>query len=206
MTKRLYGRLPVVFWEKREKWRWCAVERLSACDHLVTGESEGHEEPLGNDGTTRYTLESWFGLLGASNRKTNNGSGLGRPQGPPGSTVKERTKDCADLNFVSLGLASALYGSAWECPLLGGCVTDSREKESPLACLEPRGQEPEIRVSSHIEGSVRRPRITVHRTVVVDSLRKSKPRSVKSTRLRGSESTRSARHSDRPLTERGSLQ
>ncbi|PKI61334.1 hypothetical protein CRG98_018269 [Punica granatum] len=43
--------------EKREKRRWCAVERLSACDHLVTGESEGHEEPLGNDGTTRHSRE-----------------------------------------------------------------------------------------------------------------------------------------------------
>ncbi|PKI51930.1 hypothetical protein CRG98_027686 [Punica granatum] len=43
--------------EKREKWRWCAVERLSALDHLVTGESEGHEEPLGNDGTTRHSRE-----------------------------------------------------------------------------------------------------------------------------------------------------
>ncbi|PKI73013.1 hypothetical protein CRG98_006588 [Punica granatum] len=43
--------------EKREKRRWCAVEWLSACDHLVTGESEGHEEPLGNDGMTRHSRE-----------------------------------------------------------------------------------------------------------------------------------------------------
>ncbi|PKI58985.1 hypothetical protein CRG98_020630 [Punica granatum] len=43
--------------EKREKWRWCAVERLSARDHLVTGESESHEESLGNDGTTRHSRE-----------------------------------------------------------------------------------------------------------------------------------------------------
>ncbi|PKI69369.1 hypothetical protein CRG98_010251 [Punica granatum] len=43
--------------EKREKWRWCAVERLSARDHLVTGESEGHEEPLVNDGTIRHSRE-----------------------------------------------------------------------------------------------------------------------------------------------------
>ncbi|PKI63909.1 hypothetical protein CRG98_015690 [Punica granatum] len=40
--------------EKIEKGRSCAVERLSARDHLVTGESEGHEEPLGSDGTTRH--------------------------------------------------------------------------------------------------------------------------------------------------------
>ncbi|PKI56391.1 hypothetical protein CRG98_023194 [Punica granatum] len=43
--------------EKSEKWRWCAVERLLARDHLVTGESEGHEDPLGNDGTTRHSRE-----------------------------------------------------------------------------------------------------------------------------------------------------
>ncbi|PKI73206.1 hypothetical protein CRG98_006404 [Punica granatum] len=57
MKKRLYGRLPM---EKREKWRWCTVERLSACHHLVTGESEGHEEPLGSDGTTRHSREACF--------------------------------------------------------------------------------------------------------------------------------------------------
>ncbi|PKI77390.1 hypothetical protein CRG98_002220 [Punica granatum] len=35
----------------------CAVERLSARDHLVMGESEGHEEPLGSDGMTRQSRE-----------------------------------------------------------------------------------------------------------------------------------------------------
>ncbi|PKI38895.1 hypothetical protein CRG98_040712 [Punica granatum] len=44
--------------EKGEKWRWCTVERLSARDHLVTGESEGHEEPLGSDGTTCHSREA----------------------------------------------------------------------------------------------------------------------------------------------------
>ncbi|PKI64110.1 hypothetical protein CRG98_015499 [Punica granatum] len=49
--------LPEPTREKREKWRWCTVERLSARDHLVTRESEGHEEPLGRDGTTRHSRE-----------------------------------------------------------------------------------------------------------------------------------------------------
>ncbi|PKI50529.1 hypothetical protein CRG98_029083 [Punica granatum] len=41
--------------EKRGKWRWCTVERLSACNHLITGESEGCKESLGSDGTTRQS-------------------------------------------------------------------------------------------------------------------------------------------------------
>ncbi|PKI65907.1 hypothetical protein CRG98_013695 [Punica granatum] len=56
MKKRVYGRLPVVFWCK-----WCTVGRLSARNHLVTGESE-----------------CWFGKLGASNAETDLGNGLGR--------------------------------------------------------------------------------------------------------------------------------
>ncbi|PKI59755.1 hypothetical protein CRG98_019858 [Punica granatum] len=36
------------------KWRWCTVERLSARDHPVTGESEDREKPLESDGTTRH--------------------------------------------------------------------------------------------------------------------------------------------------------
>ncbi|PKI56024.1 hypothetical protein CRG98_023583 [Punica granatum] len=40
--------------EKGEKRRWCTVERLLARDHLVTRKSEGREEPLGSDGTTRH--------------------------------------------------------------------------------------------------------------------------------------------------------
>ncbi|PKI66596.1 hypothetical protein CRG98_013005 [Punica granatum] len=43
--------------EKIGKGRSCAVERLSARDHLITRESEGHEEPLGSDGTTRQSHE-----------------------------------------------------------------------------------------------------------------------------------------------------
>ncbi|PKI57934.1 hypothetical protein CRG98_021683 [Punica granatum] len=43
--------------EKIEKGRSCAVERLSARDHLVTGESDGCEEPLESDGTTRLSRE-----------------------------------------------------------------------------------------------------------------------------------------------------
>ncbi|PKI70251.1 hypothetical protein CRG98_009328 [Punica granatum] len=43
--------------EKGEKRRWYMVERLLARDHLVTGESEGHEEPLGSDGMTRHSRE-----------------------------------------------------------------------------------------------------------------------------------------------------
>ncbi|PKI66322.1 hypothetical protein CRG98_013284 [Punica granatum] len=43
--------------EKGEKWQRCMVERLSARNHLVTGESEGREEPLESDGTTRLSRE-----------------------------------------------------------------------------------------------------------------------------------------------------
>ncbi|PKI61778.1 hypothetical protein CRG98_017828 [Punica granatum] len=73
--KRLFRRLPVVFcckifledakkigknWknlrrEKGVKRQWCTVERLSARDHLVMGECEGHEEFLESDGTTRLS-------------------------------------------------------------------------------------------------------------------------------------------------------
>ncbi|PKI70301.1 hypothetical protein CRG98_009293 [Punica granatum] len=57
----LVGAVPVdrdgIFTEKREKWRWCTVKRLSARNHLGTRESEGHEEPLGSDDTTRHSRE-----------------------------------------------------------------------------------------------------------------------------------------------------
>ncbi|PKI52276.1 hypothetical protein CRG98_027341 [Punica granatum] len=43
--------------EKAEKWQRCMVERLWARSHLVTGESEGREEPLESDGTTRLSRE-----------------------------------------------------------------------------------------------------------------------------------------------------
>ncbi|PKI50067.1 hypothetical protein CRG98_029536 [Punica granatum] len=43
--------------EKGEKWRRCMVERLSARNHLVTGESKGREEPLESDGMTRLSRE-----------------------------------------------------------------------------------------------------------------------------------------------------
>ncbi|PKI60436.1 hypothetical protein CRG98_019177 [Punica granatum] len=45
------------FREKRGKWRWCTVGRLSARNHLVTGENEGCKEPLKCDGTTRHSRE-----------------------------------------------------------------------------------------------------------------------------------------------------
>ncbi|PKI66970.1 hypothetical protein CRG98_012635 [Punica granatum] len=54
----------------QDRWHWtpngmritpvevlCMVERLSARNHLVTGESEGCEEPLESDGTTRLSRE-----------------------------------------------------------------------------------------------------------------------------------------------------
>ncbi|PKI49541.1 hypothetical protein CRG98_030078 [Punica granatum] len=77
-----------------KKRRSCLVARLSDSDHLVTRESEGREEPLENDGTTRQSRErkeSHLGLkrhqepesmlissrgLETSNAKTKLGNGL----------------------------------------------------------------------------------------------------------------------------------
>ncbi|PKI63565.1 hypothetical protein CRG98_016045 [Punica granatum] len=82
--------------EKGEKRWWCTVERLSARDHLVTRKSEGREEPLGSDGTTRHgrgkkwraedpgvVMETRFctvsnGVLEASNAKTKFRNGFRR--------------------------------------------------------------------------------------------------------------------------------
>ncbi|PKI52577.1 hypothetical protein CRG98_027005 [Punica granatum] len=62
---------------KRRERRLRPIDRLSAHDHLFTGESEGHEEPLEHVGTTRQDRgkevenmrgkkfgQVWFGLEG----------------------------------------------------------------------------------------------------------------------------------------------
>ncbi|PKI49540.1 hypothetical protein CRG98_030077 [Punica granatum] len=45
--------------------------------------------------------------------------------------------------MLLLGSAGTCYGGAWECPPSQGCVTDTRENESPRTILRPEGRGPQ---------------------------------------------------------------
>ncbi|PKI72243.1 hypothetical protein CRG98_007317 [Punica granatum] len=89
---------------------------------------------------------------------------------------------------VSKYMPSAFYGGLFRGSgkrPSEGCVTDKREKKSPLPVYDPRVEGQTKRgISSHVEELVRYPRTMIHETMVVDFPHESKLRSIKSTRLR----------------------
>ncbi|PKI58409.1 hypothetical protein CRG98_021167 [Punica granatum] len=68
---------------------------------------------------------------------TRRNSGAHRVEQPIELLGHHRNSGCG----LSLGPAYALLDrAAWECPPSRGCVTNTREKESPLIILRPEGR------------------------------------------------------------------